>query len=133
MDAKGVSGLLRGFLCVVCVAALALPVQAADTTWQYDPNVSGDWFEANNWDNGVPTAADTAYITNGGTAEISTGSAEADYLCLGSTTGQSGTLVQPGGALTENHELYLGHDSGATGNYELAGGSLSALKRKPRE
>ncbi len=133
MDAKGVSGLLRGFLCVVCVAALTLPVQAADTTWQQDPNTPGSWFEANNWDSGVPTTADTAYITNGGVAQITAGAAEANFIYVGQTTGQSGTVSQLGGELTARYEIYLGHDSGATGAYELAGGTLTAMKGEHHE
>ena len=123
MDAKGVSGLLSGSLCVVCVAALTLPAQAGDTTWQQDPNTPGSWFEANNWDNGVPTTADTAYITNGGVAEISAGTAGASSIYLGYGTGSAGTISQSGGTNLVGL-LDLGHEAGSSGTYELAGGTL---------
>ena len=43
-----------------------MPASAA-TYWQVP---SGDWLAPAHWDAGVPTAADTALIDNGGTASL---------------------------------------------------------------
>lgn len=52
------------------VLATVLPASAAAvvTTWQNAGQ--DDWFNAANWDTGVPMSADDAYVTNGGTAVI---------------------------------------------------------------
>jgi hypothetical protein len=53
---------------------------------------TGDWFNASNWDLApAPTAQDDVIITNGGTAQITAGSAIADEIELG-LFGGSGTL-----------------------------------------
>ena len=54
-------GAIAGALLGAC-----LPLHAADTYWQHDPATPGDWFDDANWTSSVPTAADNAYIDNGG-------------------------------------------------------------------
>ena len=54
---------------------------------------SGDWFESDNWDNGVPDSSLRADVINGGSAEIAAGDATANWLQVegGSTVAISGS------------------------------------------
>lgn len=79
---------------------LAGPAAAAPITW-INP-ATGGWFVPGNWDAGVPSASDDAFINNGGTA---------------TSTGPD--------APTVNH-LYVGAGNGATptGTLEVSGSNL---------
>ena len=88
----------KRFLYLVFTAVFACPAGAGETYWQHDPNVPGDWFDANNWTAGLPTSHWTsrAYIDNGGTALISSGDAVAGteyvgYSFAGAVTQTVGT------------------------------------------
>ncbi|MGB2819828.1 MAG: hypothetical protein WBF17_02515, partial [Phycisphaerae bacterium] len=112
------------FLFPVLLAVVwsaALPASAGQTYWQHDPCTPGDWFDANNWTAGVPTAGDWAYVDNGGTAEISYGQAEA----YGELVGHSGTgtIRQVNARNVVGDTLYVGSDHYAhsNGTYELSG------------
>ena len=138
-------------LCVVSLAAAFLllsPMLAPAQTyyWQsLDP--SADWSNAANWSGGVPTASTSAYITNGGTANITTMGPTCYTLSLGSTAG-SGTVQMTGGAFnaaggayvgdsgtgtftqsggTSQASLFLGYNSSGSGTYNLSGGFLSTI------
>ena len=49
-------------------APFAARVYALNTYWT---GGTGSWHDPLNWDNGVPTLSNDAYIDNGGTAQIS--------------------------------------------------------------
>jgi hypothetical protein len=103
----------------------------ADTiSWQAGAD---DWFNANNWYdqnsglNQVPGASDDVYINNGGTAQISHGTADAGYLEL-----DSGELDVSGGALNAgpivvNASGAFVYNGGglAVGNATVNGGSFT--------
>jgi hypothetical protein len=142
----------------VALAILTLSGKSwADSTWQ---GGSGDWFDPNNWSPQIPTSTDNAFITNGGSAQITAGDAVDASLQLGVAAGQSGSLTlnpvtsgtlttsgteyvgyggtgavsQTGGSnsLTTNQGLLiLGYNSGSTGNYALSGGALTSVNIPP--
>ncbi|MBN1526714.1 MAG: hypothetical protein JW919_03920 [Candidatus Omnitrophica bacterium] len=107
---------------------------------------TGDWNTAENWDLGVPSSGGNAYINNAGTAEITTGSAEAAALYLGQNGGDSGsitlsdgtlavadayignsgtgTFTQSGGTHSITNDLALAVESGSAGTYTYSGGVL---------
>jgi fibronectin-binding autotransporter adhesin len=99
---------LRRFPAAACRAILALcllaeaPASAADTTW----NGSGDalWSNASNWDAGVPTSSDNAYLSDPAANTVITlpGAAVANQLRV---TGTSFGLTS--GTLTLSDQLYL--------------------------
>ena len=81
----------------VLAACAAGSVQAADTYWSAG---TSNWSIGGNWTAGEPNSSTTAYITNGGTAQI-TASGEACYILqLGSNSGQSGHVSMSSGSLT---------------------------------
>src|ERR1700682_4806684 len=100
----------------------------------------GDWFIDTNWDSGVPTAANSALIYNGGIAYITGAFANSDDLYVGTffdsgTPGGNGTLLLSAssgnpGSLTAT-DMYVGYlrfgspspASTITGNVNIAGGS----------
>jgi len=107
---------------------------------------SGSWSLGGNWDGGAPGAAETAYVNNGGVAQV-TGGGEVRSLFLGSNAGTSGTVMingdlevaavfgaglggsgtvdHRGGTVNLGGDLYLGCQAGATGSYVLRGGLLN--------
>jgi fibronectin-binding autotransporter adhesin len=98
------------YACLLLAALLsaASPAHGADTTWI---GGTGSWFVPSNWSNGLPIITggiDSAYINNGGTAQILSSGAVANFLELGIDVGQSGSLDVNGGGLTISRGLYLG-------------------------
>ncbi len=65
---------------------------------------TGDWFDVNNWDTGVPNANDPTFISNGGTAVVANAGASANYLNVGG----GGILINGGGALSSNIAFFGG-------------------------
>ena len=71
------------------------------TRWTFTPE--GNWFDPDDWSNGVPTSTSTAVVANGGTAVIEESDAGADAqkgaiaqvgsLTIGSVNGPSGTVI----------------------------------------
>ncbi len=89
---------IHAFIILLAVVA----VSAAPGVGTYWQGTTGDWFDPANWTSGVPTADDIAYISNGGTAEITTGVAEPDNLVVdGSWLPSRVVLGDGGGLLTE--------------------------------
>ena len=88
----------------------------------YWTGATGDWHDPPNWDIGVPTINDYAYIDNSGTAQI-TADAFSRYLYLGYDA--SGAVEQTGGTHTLYNCLSLGYATGSSGTYNLSGGELS--------
>jgi hypothetical protein len=77
---------------------------------------SGDWSTTSNWGGTLPTSADTAYVVNGGTANVTQIGATCGALWLGSGAGASGTVLMTAGSLSAvgNGEL-IGNYSGGIG------------------
>ena len=118
---------LKIVLAAVFFVALAAPGYAIDTSWSHDPATTGLWDDPLNWDNGVPTTGDSAYIDNGGTAQIDSGAA-ASALYVGDNS--SGTVIQNAG-ITAVSALHLGRLAGSSGAYYLNGGQLTVAGPPP--
>jgi len=70
---------------------------------------TGSWFDSRNWDNGrVPDSDTSAYINNGGTADINSTGAQACELFLGFYAANSGKVSINGGSLAVTTELEVG-------------------------
>ncbi|MGD0461441.1 MAG: PEP-CTERM sorting domain-containing protein [Tepidisphaeraceae bacterium] len=102
------------------VVLAATQLASADSiSWQ---DGVGDWFNASNWfdqSNGlsqVPGGGDHTYIENGGTAQISSGSAAAYNLHL-----DPGEVNLSGGSLSVGDTEYVG--SSDTGTFNQTGGT----------
>ena len=71
------------------------------TRWTFTPE--GNWFDPDDWSNGVPTSTSTAVVANGGTAVIEESglrtdaaggaTAQVGSLTIGSVNGPSGTVI----------------------------------------
>ena len=101
-----------------------------------------DWSNAANWSGGTPSYSNSAYVTNGGTANVTTAGEVGGVLILGGTGGGTvklnggslweysayvgsngtGAFVQSGGTSTPSNYLYLGYNAGDSGTYVLNGG-----------
>ncbi|MFH1550534.1 MAG: PEP-CTERM sorting domain-containing protein [Planctomycetota bacterium] len=116
---------MRRFGIIIAAAVLfsllAAPQSHADSTWW--TGTTGSWHDPLNWDNGIPTSGDSAYIDNSGTAQIS---ADADSSRLYAGYYNSGAAEQTGGTHTVGNNLFLGYSSGSSGAYSLSAGDLYA-------
>jgi hypothetical protein len=83
----------------------------------------GGWDAPANWDNAVPTLADTAVI-GGGRSVVSTGNAEAASVSL-ADAGGDGTLTLAGGGLTVSNAFSVGAAAGTTGVLNQTDGWLT--------
>src|SRR5580692_10261840 len=101
--AKGTTDSLPGAAAVVVSHAKALDpavTPAAITEW-IDPR-TGEWFNSDDWSNGVPNATSTAVVANGGTAVIEesddsdrySATAQVGTLTIGSVGGSGGTVIE---------------------------------------
>lgn len=70
---------------------------ATTTSWQV---TTGDWGTGANWSAGEPSSTVNADISNGGTAQISSGANTIDALTIGNGSSQTGNLQITGGSLT---------------------------------
>ncbi len=143
MNAR-VQNLTLALLATVAVLAAA-QARGQTSYWQHSPSSASDWLTGGNWNGGLPTSSSVAYITNGGTANITTTGDICNTLQLGSGTG--GTISMTGGGLATTwgyvgisgigsfmqsggtnsvYTLDLGYYSGDKGSYSLSGGDLSA-------
>ena len=115
----------RRALTAATVLVSAGVARAETNTWDAPPAAPASWFEPLNWSlDRLPTSADAAWITNGGTALIPTGSAAAGQLFLGSTAAQTGLLNQSAGSLSVT-DLTVDAQS----EYLLGGGALQVAGR----
>ncbi len=133
------------FVAVVLLTSLQV---RADVYWKVASPNSGDWSVATNWTGGLPTSSVTAWIINGGTANVTQLGETCGTLSLGGSgsgtvkmTGGSlstasyqyvgysgtGTFMQSGGINGSGYfNLYLGYNAGSSGTYNLSGsGQLS--------
>jgi autotransporter-associated beta strand protein len=137
------------FIAGCAILAASFVIGATDAysqtvSWQAS---SGNWSIGSNWDGGVPGSNATAYIVNGGTADVVTNGDICGTLWLGSGAG-NGTVsmtagglsaayeyvanrgtcsfTQSGGTNSVSSEFDVGFNSGASGIYSLSGGSIFA-------
>jgi hypothetical protein len=115
------SGLIHGLAPIMLVLLLPAfcraPLHAA-TYWQTG---TANWTDSGVWNNGQPTLDDDAYINNGGTARITAGiTGYANDLFLGRNSGQSGNVLITGGALYVQYDQYIGYEG--TGTFTQQGG-----------
>jgi len=117
-------------ICLFAVLTFAVcgsPAWADSTAWN-NPG-TGDWFTPANWSNGVPTFLLDAFISNGGQAEISDPStqAQAHSLTLGQNAGESGTLlvdIAPNTQFTNLLMYGTSVGSGGTGTLLITSGGF---------
>jgi len=105
------------FLGCIALSGLWARSTSAQTAWT---GTTGDWFTAANWrPAAVPTIGSGVVIANGGTAQITGGSAQAKFLVLGDS-GQDGSVSMQGGTLTLFTTGQLG-SAGTSGTMTLSG------------
>lgn len=92
----------------------------AQTTWT---GGTGDWFNAPDWDNGVPVS-NQANINNNGVAQVTAGGATAGSLVLGFGSGEEGKVEVDGAAATlaVTGQVSLGADG--TGVLDVKNGGV---------
>jgi fibronectin-binding autotransporter adhesin len=106
-----------GTLFVGLVSIVPTVLEAASYSWSVQ---SGDWSTTANWGGTLPTASDSAYIVNGGTANVTAFSPTSGSLTLGSRAG-SGNVQMTGGTLTVVDDETIG-DTGM-GSFFQSGGT----------
>jgi autotransporter-associated beta strand protein len=131
------------FLATIAVFG-ARDARGANLFWQV---TSGTWSIPSSWGGTLPALGDTAYIVNGGTANVTLPGAVCGTLSLGgsgsgavlmnagglSTASESigasgsGSFTQSGGTNAMSGGLYLGTNSGGSGTYNLSGGGLLSV------
>jgi fibronectin-binding autotransporter adhesin len=121
-------------LCFLCLAAAMLLLvssvaQALDCTWMV---ASGNWSDTspNPWNLAEPLVGDYGYITNGGTANITSAGETCLTLYVGSdkgTTDMTGHVVMTGGDLTLGTAggFYVGNRG--TGTVDQSAGTINAI------
>lgn len=121
----------RSMVVVAAVAMIGLlagSADAIDTTWQV---ASGDWSTGGNWNSGEPTASDKAFLSNGGTIDITQSGETANRFYINGGSSGGGTVNMSGGDMyistgASSPTFYLGRDGGgvvATWNH--SGGTLA--------
>ncbi|MBW1801339.1 MAG: hypothetical protein JRJ85_11505 [Deltaproteobacteria bacterium] len=106
------------WLSALLLLSAPLTPEAANKYW--DSITPGLWHDGANWNPaGEPVAGDHAYITNGGTAQITESGEVADYLTLGESALQSGNVDMTSGSLTTSREDI---GDGGTGTFTQTGG-----------
>ena len=126
---------------IALIAAAVLTVPYVSATYASDNYFSGggttnDWFDAANWDLGIPPQGESTKIYDGSTAEISSGAAEygdVDLSIGDSDSGQTATLLISGGSLNgtgTGNDIRLGvsdDGSGALGQIIQTSGDVTAV------
>ncbi len=113
---------------VVFSTLLILPAVQAQTSWKTP--ITADWTLAGNWNNGVPTTTgENAFIANGGTAVLGSGSTGVGLAYVGGGfDGATGNLLIDGGSLTGDLGL-IGTGVGSVGLARVSGGSWAMSDR----
>jgi T5SS/PEP-CTERM-associated repeat protein len=136
-------GLALYLVALFALFAAAQPSRA-QTAWT---DGDGDWFNAANWSNGVPTASIDAQLNNNPSsiANITVAGAAANELTLGSATGTNGAVkislagtlttvaalnvglsgngtltVSAGGTLAAGNYTYVGNEASSTGTFTIS-------------
>lgn len=125
---------LRDILFLAVAALTAAPLSAAltDRYWN-NAGLLGDFNDGANWDIDSPSTGtgplnsyDTAYINDGGTANISSDVIPVlQWLYVGNGAGNSGTVHQTAGTITVNGCVRSIGANGGTGAYTMDGGTLT--------
>jgi T5SS/PEP-CTERM-associated repeat protein/autotransporter-associated beta strand protein len=103
------------------LVALSAPAQAQVRTWV--GSFVGAWDNSARWNPGFePTAADDAFINNGGTALVATGNDTARSLTLGGPAGSGTVTIIAPGVLTVINSIILGPSTGSLGTLNISGG-----------
>ncbi|MES2476399.1 MAG: autotransporter-associated beta strand repeat-containing protein [Verrucomicrobiota bacterium] len=112
------------YLLGAAFATLVLSHTVTHAAGIWDGTV-GNFDVATNWDNdAVPVAINTD-VSNGGTIQVTTDHTTNDILA-GTTASSTGTWEQSAGNLTMGGGWFrLGTAAGATGNFNLSGGTLA--------
>jgi fibronectin-binding autotransporter adhesin len=105
-------------------ALFSAPAFAQTTIWT---DLTGDWFTAGNWDNGVPNAVTDAQINNGGEAQISAAGATANNIFLGLAAPDSGILSVTGSGTLDASGLFVGELGSGTLNITNGGETHSSV------
>ncbi len=128
------------FASFLAVVLMVLPSARADVYWSA---TSGDWSVGSNWGGTLPSGGVSAWIINGGTANVTQLGETCGTLSLGGSAGSgtvqmasgnlsstaiqyvgnsgSGVFMQSGGNNTVGSQLDVGYGIAATGTYELGG------------
>ncbi len=118
--------MLRRLLAVAVASVathtlLAAPAAGDDTWWSWWRVGTGTWFSDANWTMGIPQIGDSAYINNGGTAQIASFAGRVSHLYLGYAGGESGTVELSGTAQLSGELEYVGYEG--TGTFTQTGGT----------
>ncbi len=110
---------------MVALFALANLAFAGQTDWSYDPNQAGDWHEPTNWSAGVPDSVTDAYIDNGGTVELASGTAAGFWIVVGDDS--PGAIVQTGGTVEADEIRIANRETpGGISSYQLIDGTVDS-------
>ncbi|HWL51947.1 MAG TPA: PEP-CTERM sorting domain-containing protein [Chthoniobacteraceae bacterium] len=112
-----------------CLSLQSTQAQVS-TRWKSDA-IDHDWQTAGNWSEGVPGVADTAYIQNGGSAEIHVAVTDIDYLRVGGTPLSQLTIFSSGSLkVTGSGRTRIGDAAGTLyGLVNVNGGALTGSGR----
>ncbi len=113
-----------GVALVAIGTIVTAAARADDTYWKLSPPAAGDWSAPANWTASVPGASDDAFIENGGTAVISTGTVHANDVNAGFAG--TGSVVHTGGYLDATWFITLGQQPTGAGLYDFSGGLITA-------
>ena len=125
-EGRTMRGLLKTAATATMVMLTSVPTsEAVDTYWI---PASGYWDAAGNWDNGLPTSANNAYVASAAparTATITNGvAAVADWLCIAyGASSRRGDVVMTGGSLTAAR-IHMSQSS-CVGSFTLSDGTVS--------
>ena len=108
---------LGGITLAAGLSIIATSTWAADANWNVD---DGSWFNSSNWLLGVaPTGSDNTYIDNAGTAQVSSGVAQAALLYVGNSG--DGTLDITNGGAVSNTGGVIADIAGSNGSVTVDG------------
>ena len=112
---------------ILAVLASSQNIRAQNTGW-INPG-TGDWFVNGNWNSGLPTALTSTSISNGGTAQILSGTAYSRFGYLGFEVNSSGRVAVDGAGSQWNISgasslLEIGRSAGSSGNLTISNGGV---------
>ena len=117
----------RLFSIMLVVSFLTSGVLAVTSEW--DASVDQDWFNAGNWNNGVPTntSGDKAVLADATTTgAIIDGAAVAYELIIGDDAAVvCADLTMNSGTLDVDHRIYVGNGDDSTGILNMDGGTVT--------
>jgi len=119
--------------CFMSILLVVGNAPAANVTWNGEggyihwEDFDGCWDDGDNWDtDSVPGAGDTALLNADTEAEINSDMAAQScaQVSLGHVSGPA-SLETNGGSLTTSSNILIGNGSGATGTWDISGGTIS--------